>query len=153
MYEVDLNEQNIRSYLRKIALGYGWVDSTYYKAQWWRLEQLQIEIKKKGVSYNLVKEAFENLVRDEKKAGRTGILRNFPKNLELLNAIDAKIASKESLKYTKGDLITKENHLLWLQSQARAKQWNTEHHEELVKGTKQPRMADPDWAYGRRKPS
>ena len=149
MNETDLTDQNISDYFKEIVRGYGWTEDNYRRVDWLRLASLLEDIKKMRVSYNLVKEAYESLEKKEKKAGRTSILKYFPKNPEINDAIRDKIGDKEKLRFTKEDHISKENFFRWQQAMARATQWNREHHEELVKGTKQPRMPNPDWAYGK----
>ena len=131
--------------LRKAAKSFGWkVSDPSRREDWLRLDDLATELEEKGYSVKAVTDGIEHAKKVHPQY--------MPTNPMLFRCIQTEYEREkknrmiEKMKGTKGD------HFEWQQQMARCRQWNLEHHEDIIQDRVKPRFADPDIAFGKLKP-
>jgi len=128
--------------LRKAAQSFGWkISDPGRREDWLRLEDLATELEEKGYSVKAVANGIEYAKEIHPQY--------MPTNPMILRCIKTAQEKEKREQKTRAQQGTKTDFENWQQQMARCKQWNKEHHEDIIQDKVKPRFADPDIALGK----
>jgi len=129
--------------LRKAAKSFGWkIGDPGRREDWLRLSDLAAELEKKGHSVKAVDNGIEYA-----KEIHPQYMPTNPMILRCIKTAEEKEKREQRIRSQQG---TKTDFESWQQQMALCKQWNKEHHEDIVQDRVKPRFADPDLAFGKK---